>query len=426
MNINLPAPHPKQKEAIYYASQETDYEFVTIVAGRRAGKSACLKQIILYYAFLQPKLSIWYVSYADPQIRDFYFSLVSSISDANIISKTIQSPYYSITFINGSTVYFKSSLAGDSLRGGDGLDALIVDEFAFVKPETFSQIILPQLATKKSKNLKKKVIVASSPRGKTNHLYKYYSFGQSTEPEFSKFASVKFNIFDNPACDYNFVETARLSMNPNQYQQEILGEFTDEGAVFNYINEAAVLTDELIYNSSTNYFLGVDIGLKHDRTVLTVLASKPHTNNEIVQMVEIIILDQPLLSTDVEKRIVELNRKYRFRTIMIECNNSGLPIITNLLNVHKLYNIEGFNTTLKSKSVLINQLSHLFNQKKIEIQKNKLLLEELTDFISKETDTGFIKYEGLKSDDTVMSLAIAVENWLKNKQMGSYIIQRIN
>lgn len=424
MKINLPEPHSKQKEVIYFASQESDAEFITVVAGRRAGKSAVLKQILIYYAATFEKLNIWFVTFTDGQVRDFFYSLYESINSTGLVKNLSQQPYYSMEFITSSKIHFKSSLSGDALRGGDGVDFLLVDESAYIKEDTFSKIILPQLATKRS-SLKKKIILASSPRGKSNWLYKFYSYGNSTLPEFEKFKSVKFNIYDNPAKDIAFISNAKLTMTDSQFKQEILGEFVDSANVFNNINECVKFPSNLEPDITNDYYLGVDVGLAKDRTAYTIVTTNK-LNPFAVDVVYVSAIKNQL-STQVEQNILDLNKKWKFKKIFIESNNSGLPILTNLINQHKVYNIEGFNTNKNSKSSIINQLIHLFNQMTISIPKNPLLIEELEDFIIKESNAGngFMQYEGLKSDDTVMSLAIAVECWTKYKNAGKYFINVI-
>lgn len=425
IELNLPPPSAKQQEAIYYASQAHPCTTVTMVAGRRAGKSHGLKYILMMFSFAADNVTTWYVSYTDTQASDFFYSFLSDIQKGNIIKSVSHTPgNYCITFINESKIYFKSSKAKDGLRGGDGLDFLVCDEFAFYKPEIYEKILYPQIATKRPSGLIRKTVIASSPRGKTNNLYKFYSFGQKSESEYRHFASVKFNIYDNPLQDDNFINSAKLTMSDAQFRQEILGEFVDDAQVFNHVSECATIEFNQEYNPTRIYYLGVDVGLKKDASVLSIVSSRPGSNNSAVQLVAQYSF-RNMLSTDLEDTIVGLNKKWKFKQIKIESNSSGLPIITNLTVKHKLYNIEPFNTNGKTKPIIVNQGAHLFNNKNIDIIKDSELIDELNDFIITETENGNLKYEGLDSDDRVMSLLIAVDAWINCRNSGEYYIKVI-
>ena len=85
--ISLYSPHDKQKE-IHSACMPTNKTFfVTVVAGRRGGKSMAAQNQVLFWALKDIGCTIWYVSPTDSQSHNVINDIIKAIKDTPIVKK---------------------------------------------------------------------------------------------------------------------------------------------------------------------------------------------------------------------------------------------------------------------------------------------------------------------------------------------------
>jgi hypothetical protein len=147
------------------------------------------------------------------------------------------------------------------------------------------------------------------------------------------------------------------------------------------------------------YYGGIDIGLINDASVLSILDG----SGNLIKYYRWENIEAPELMNQIE----DINKKWKFKKILIENNNQGLTIYQDLKRRIKC--LESFNTNQKTKPEIINKLIHLFNTKEIKIIKDDYLRIELEAFIFKQNTNGGLKFMADNGfhDDCVMSLAIA-------------------
>ena len=162
------------------------------------------------------------------------------------------------------------------------------------------------------------------------------------------------------------------------------------------------------------YWMGIDIALKDDYTVITVIDN----NDNVVWYDRFNHVTAPQL----KERIISAVRLWNPKKIMIEENNQGLPIIDDLRHVHKITNIVGFKTTSTSKQTIVNNLINAFSSKKIRVPKDDIYKSELETFTMTISPTGQPKFAASNGfhDDIPMSLSIAWECVNKYKYNGTY------
>jgi hypothetical protein len=298
--------------------------------------------------------------------------------------------------INNSLIEFKSILAKDTLRG-QTLDYLILDEAAFMDEETVDQVLLPMILTKP----KAKVLLTTTPKGK-NWVYKWFNKAITDE----RYKSIRVRSFDNPLADKELIDGWRNSMPAKRFQQEILAEFIDAATVFENVSDLVHIP-----NGGKKFYAGIDIGMLHDNTVITVL-------NELGE-VQYVDKFTNIPVQDIVARLGETLKKYNITKAFIESNNQGLPIYQLLKPIH-FNKIELFNTTATSKPEIINNLIAAFSLQTIKIIDDEVLMSELESFEEKYGPTGRVTFSAPSGmhDDTVMSLAIAWECLNKNLHSG--------
>ena len=160
--------------------------------------------------------------------------------------------------------------------------------------------------------------------------------------------------------------------------------------------------------------MGIDIALKDDYTVITVI----NKDNEVIWFDRFNQVTAPQL----KQRIIDSSKLWKPKKILIEENNQGLPIIDDLKIVHKITNIVGFKTTSTSKQEIVNNLINAFSSKKIKVPKDDIYKSELETFTMTISPTGQPKFAaaGGFHDDIPMSLAITWECVNKYKYNGQY------
>lgn len=384
--IHLLDLHEKQKE-IVRACIDPSIFYVVAVIGRRFGKTTMAENLAIHWAISDPKSVVYWVSPTNENVRDVFNEIIGAIWESGCV-KSKNASSHEIILVNGSKIIFKSAEAENTLRGGRAT-YMIVDEAAFIKESTYKEILSPMLAVGG-----KKCLFITTPRGK-NYIYEYFLNGQ-TRP---KWKSFRYSTSESPFASKEYLEEQKLSMSIESYKQEYEAEFVDKASVFGNFHELMCLQQLENPSHNSQYYAGIDVGLINDATVLSIVDS----NGNLVKYYRWVGVDTPQLI----QNIIDVNLKWRFKRILIEGNNQGLPIYQTLRQ--RMDNIEQFTTTQKSKLEIINDLVYAFNTKAIKLPIDEYLRIELEAFIFKNSSTGTTRFQSDSGfhDDCVMSLAIA-------------------
>ena len=402
--IKLYKPYSKQIP-IHQACNDKETFFITAVAGRQAGKTALAQQQAIYWALNSDNVLVYWVSPTAGQATKVYKQL---------LEMTIKTPVLKsykggqgdteITFTNKSKILFRSSAQEDSLRG-ETIEYLIDDEAAFQKEEVFNTILLPMLNVRG-----RKCLCISTGKGK-NWFFHQYQRGLSNDKTYKSF---KFLSSDNPYSNPEVIKIAKDNLPDVLFRQEYLGEFIDSSAIFENVQELCCLDKLPKPLAGQSYWMGIDIALKDDYTVITVIDK----DSNVIWYDRFNHVTAPQL----KQRIIDARNLWSPKKIMIEENNQGLPIIDDLRIVHKISNIVGFKTTSTSKQEIVNNLINAFSSKKIRVPKDDIYKSELETFTMTISPTGQPKFAAASGfhDDIPMSLAITWECVNKFKYNGQF------
>ena len=246
-------PHNGQKK-LHYPENE-NARFFVMVCGRRFGKTTASAMEATYYAS-QPNQKIWLVglSYdkADLMFREVWQRMV--IGHQNDIVKASEKERY-IKFKWGSVVEAKSADNPDSLVG-EGLDLLIVDEAAKVRPRIWDMYLSPTLSDRKGK-----AIFISTPEG-FNWLYDLYLLGKKDDLWESHQAPAWENKYAFPDGENDkFLDERKRNMSKELYDQEYGAHFTSfEGRVYPF--DRGLDLGYYPYNPSLPTFCSIDFGYR--------------------------------------------------------------------------------------------------------------------------------------------------------------------
>lgn len=382
----------------------------TVKSRRQSGKSFMSENLLLYYAINYKKSVSALVSITLAQSRKVFKEIIQAVEGSGIIKRKNEQTL-EITFINGSSIFFKSSEQGtDSLRGYTITGILILDEAAYLS-EDILEGVLPWTNVHKPP-----MLIVSSPKFKNCFFYRYFMKGLQGD---EGYYSVDWNDYDlSEFLDDAKLEEYRLMLPANQFKSEYLGEFLDDdGVVFTNFKEciydAPPRTDGDVY-------IGIDwaTGNGGDYTSITVL-------NSYCEVVDFEDFNN-LNTTQTIERIVGIIKRFpSVGLVLCESNSIGTPMTELLMEKLPNVNIEKAATTNSSKESMVNDLQVAFEQKKIGLLNIEKVMSELSSYEAtyniKTKKVSYNAPSGLH-DDSVISLMYAYRAWKDKGRRGNYAI----
>lgn len=296
-----------------------------------------------------------------------------------------------IVLPNGGEVTVRSADNPDTLRG-EGLDFVVLDEFAYMTPEAWTEAIRPALSDRQGRAL-----FISTPRGR-NFFWELYQRGIAGENDYASFT---YPTVTNPYIAPKEVEAAKRELPEIIFRQEYLAEFIDDqGSVFRRVQDAARLDPLSAPQEGRQYIAGVDVAASIDYTVVSVLDTE---SKHMVYMDRFNRVDYNVLAD----RLSALSHRWKLEAMKVEANSIGQPVIDAIRA--KGVPVIPFTTTSATKQTVIQNLQSAFEHGEIAVINDPILIGELLSFESKRNPSGSFSYsapEGMH-DDCVMSLAIA-------------------
>jgi len=401
-------PTSKQQEIIN-ASLDVTTKYIIGCFGRQAGKSFTAMNLLLKWVLEDNGSVCMWVSPVYSQAKKVFTELTATIAGTGL-TKSVNKSELTITFINGSIIYFRSGEREDTLRGYT-LDYLIIDESAYIKDQVWKTVLRPTVLVRG-----KKVLFISTPKGK-NWFYEVAMRGYGDEyPQYKTFHATS---FDTPFITKEELEEAKLSLPDNIYRQEILAEFMDDGGeVFSSIKTNCVLTSYPPQVSNEKYYAGLDFGRQNDYTVLTVVNSKG-------EMVDFYRERQKSWDIIVSELLVKL-RKWK-PVVYAEVNSIGDVLFENIKKQYSA--VQPFVTNNESKQNMIEDLIMGLNENKLLLPSPELnadLYKELSVFTYEYSPrTRKVKYGAPSGfhDDCVISLGLTYYSFKKKASYGTYVVR---
>ena len=206
LDIELPPLHKAQKEVV-----ENMKRFTVLSAGRRWGKTKLGVWLCLKYAWegkrawwIAPSYSMTNEAWADLRSIGIEYGVRVKEAERTIITTT------------GGSVQVRSADDPMKLRGA-GLDFVVLDECAFMKPQTWAEVIRPALTEKKGSAL-----FISTPKG-YNFFEKLYSEANYLD-DWVRFT---YPTHTNPIIDHKELESAKQEIGSFLFAQEYEAQFIE-------------------------------------------------------------------------------------------------------------------------------------------------------------------------------------------------------
>jgi hypothetical protein len=184
--------------------------YKVVAAGRRFGKSHLAAVTLLLKAMEDTNKAgydvtnkeVYYIAPTFEQAKKIMWPKLKELGklskEGGIIDSTIENTAV-MTLINGRRISIKGADRPDSLRGV-GLSYVVLDEYAFMKPDVWSMIIRPTLA-----DVEGEALFIGTPDGK-NHFFDIFEYAKKHTDSWSAW---QFDSLSNP------------TLNPNEIRQAI-------------------------------------------------------------------------------------------------------------------------------------------------------------------------------------------------------------
>ena len=212
--IDFPELHEAQQTV-----KDDPARWKILCAGRRFGKSRLGVQLCLEQALDGGR--VWWVAPTFAIARVGWRDVVAAASEfPKEAGVNIKIGDMEVTFPSGGSISVKSADNPQRLRG-EGLNYLVMDEAAFVREETWTEVLRPTLTENKGQAL-----FISTPIGMDNWFYHLWEKAETAED----WARFQYPTVANPIIDPAEVESAREDLGELVFAQEYLAEFISEGA----------------------------------------------------------------------------------------------------------------------------------------------------------------------------------------------------
>lgn len=354
--------------------------------GRRAGKTVLGQDLCC-----EPEVLPYPVAWFAPNYKDMLEVWREASNTLAPLAKRVSTKDWRIENIAGGVLEFWSL---DNPKAGRSrkYKRVIIDECAFVPGlmDAWNYAIRPTLI-----DFKGDAYFFSTPKGR-NDFYQLFQKG-SDDPEWGAW---QMPSLVNPRLDEAELEAMRTTMPERVYRQEILAEFIEDGAgVIRFVRDAVRSMPEEP-EPEHMYVAGLDWALSNDYTWLAIVDLNTGAN----------VCNDRFTGIDYRlqrERIGATLRRWNVATVIAEANAMGKPNNDELRAAD--LPVRDFVTTNSTKADIIEGLAAAFENHRITIPADPVLVAELESLEASRLPSGAVRYaapDGMH-DDGAMALALA-------------------
>lgn len=390
-------PHDGQMQA--HALME-DKRFVTVVCGRRFGKTKLATYEVIYQALQaddQSGAPVCYVISDTYQHAGKIFNELTRIFQRELkpFLENIQRKDRVIELKSGAQIYAKSADSPASLAG-DGVTFAVVDESGFVDDYAI-EVLLPSLIDRKGK-----LLAIGTPDRSDTWFKRHFDLGLGDQEDYG---SLQLPTSSNTSISFlaEEIEKERARMNEEAFRKYYLAEFLDldENPLARFLHFAEIHKQPQGAMHGRRYVAGVDLADRSDYTYVLIV--------DVTETPYRIVKTERWRGTGYEatgKRIAELLRRYNNAVAYVDRTGVGdaaMPHITRHYG-----NIYPVVFTQKEKMNMFDTVSTYLERKELELLDANNLIEEMRVLRATQTARG-ITYAAPpgQKDDGVMALFLA-------------------
>ena len=262
--------------------------FIVLVAGRRWGKTVLAIWCLVVNAFGKTDRICYYIAPTYDQAKRIAWSLLKKLVPPEARRRTNEQELL-IELRNGSIIQLHGADRSNRLRGV-GLDYVVLDEYANMRAETWTEVIRPTLSDRDGRAL-----FIGTPRGR-NHFYDLYRAAKFRE----NWATFHYSTKQGGYVPVDELAALAGEMDPQSYAQEFGASFEDpQGRVY-YGFDLDRNVMELTPWSNAPLLIGMDFNIQPMTAVIGQRAGDQcHIIDEIV-----------LPNSNTQEMMHEINRRY--------------------------------------------------------------------------------------------------------------------
>ena len=323
--------------------------FRVLVTGRRFGKThLCLTEILRKARFADNG-KIFYVSPTYRMSKEIMWKqLKKKVKELRWV-KYINETELTVVLINNCQISLKGAdKSADNLRGV-GLNFLVLDEFADIPEEAWSEVLRPTIS---DKHVNGEVLFVGTPKGVGNWSFDMYQKGKSEDPEWE---SWKFTTIEGGQVEAHEIEQAKKDLDERSFKQEYLASFETYSGVVYYNFNRELNVKPCTYDPQAIIHVGLDFNIDPMSACLF------HLKNGVAEFFDEIVI----YSSNTDEFIDELLSRYPKNNIIIypdpasrqrKTSAGGRTDLTILTNA-------GFNVKCKNTHALVRDRINSVNSR---------------------------------------------------------------
>ncbi len=431
-----------------------EHRRLIVNCSRQWGKSTITAAKALHTALTKPGSLVLVASRTARQSGLFVRKVAAFARHLGIHTRRDPDSPISVLLPSGSRIIGLPGGSGENIRGFSAADLLVIDEAARVNDELYFSA-RPILAVSGGD-----IWLLSTPRGKHGFFYTEWTHHTNRWERLSVPATECSRI------PRDFLEEERSTMGEDWFRQEYMCEFIDiDGTVFarDVVEKAfspkvaALTTDHRSLTTSsrlTHYFIGVDLGQKHDFTAIAILErrdpglpnflhpwSLPETAYELRHL-ERLPLGTPY--TKIVERIAaiaNLPELERNTELIVDGTGVGAPVVDLLREANLPCGItsvsitagehsqHGHRSATVPKRDLIATLEVMLDEQELKIAsgltERRRLVDEFMSLKAGTTRTGHNTFgaTGRNHDDLLIAVSLAC--WFARKPVIGHQSRRL-
>jgi len=269
--------------------------FVSVVAGRRFGKTFLATASLLRAAISGDNKNVWYVAPTYGAAKEICWNMLISTIPQEYIAKTNETSL-TIKLINGSYIALKGAEKPNNLRGR-ALDFVVLDEFADMRPETWYEVVRASLSDRQGSAL-----FIGTPKGR-NHFYDLWAKGKDGALDWESF---QYTTIEGGNVPEQEIQQAKSDLDERTFNQEYNAAFvTYAGLIYyGFSREESVLD---MGDDSGTLHIGMDFNLDPMSAVICIRkGEKLYAVDEIV-----------MYGSNTDEMVAEIINRYPRRSIII-------------------------------------------------------------------------------------------------------------
>lgn len=269
--------------------------FISVVAGRRFGKTFLSTGKILEQAIKGRDRNVWYVAPTYGAAKEIAWDMLITTIPPEYIYKTNETSL-TLKLINGSVIALKGAEKPNNLRGRS-LDYVVLDEFADMRPEAWSEVLRPSLSDRQGGAL-----FIGTPKGR-NHFYDIWAKGIDGDNDWSSFQYTTLQGGNVPEAE---VAAARNDLDERTFQQEYEAAFVNYSGIIYYAfnREKSV---KRIEDTGGTLHIGLDFNIDPMSAVVCL-----RHGNDLLAIDEIV-----MYGSNTDEMVAEIKSRYRDRPVII-------------------------------------------------------------------------------------------------------------